>query len=106
MYIMKVFASGSCRLLVTINNGHDKVIPIHSMFYNFAGVNFLGKLHNSKQHIQFIKFIKDAIVMPADILPKFLTSYNSNPCDCVCEDLSLIPLHLFSFQTPIFTEKN
>ena len=73
---MKIFASGSCRLVTTINNGRGKVIPIHSLFTNFAGVNFLGKLHNTKQHIQFIKFIKDEITLPNDILSKFLVNVN------------------------------
>jgi hypothetical protein len=86
---MKLFASGSCRLVTTINNGYNKVIPIHSMFHNFAGINFLGKLHNTKQHIQFIKFIKDEISLPDDILPKFLTSYLNLG---VCEDKALLPL--------------
>jgi hypothetical protein len=86
---MNIFCSGSCRLLTTIHNGNDKIIPIHSLFYNFSGINFLGKLHNTKQHIQFIKFIKDEIIIPDDILPKFLTSYNSNTCGFTCEPLSL-----------------
>ena len=73
---MKVFCSGSCRLLTTIHNGHDKIDPIHSMFYNFVGINFLGKLHDTKQHIQFIQFIKGEIDIPPSILPLFLTSYN------------------------------
>ena len=90
---MKIFASGSCRLVTTINNGHDKVVPIHSMFYNFVGVNFLGKLHNTKQHIQFIKFIKDEITLPDDILSKFLTSYGGFGGSLLeCEDKSLLPL--------------
>lgn len=72
---MKIFSSGSCRLVITINNGYDKVFPIHSMFSNSIGLNFLGKLYNTKQHIQFIKFIKDEIIIPDDILPKFLSSY-------------------------------
>lgn len=76
---MKIFSSGSCRLVTTINNGYDKVVPIHSMFHNFVGINFLGKLHNTKQHIQFIKFIKDEITLPDDILSKFLTSYSDLP---------------------------
>ena len=87
--IPKIFASGSCRLVTAINNGYNKVIPIHSMFNNFFGINFLGKLHNTKQHIQFIKFIKDEIIIPDDILQKFLTSYNSYDG---CEDLSLLPI--------------
>jgi hypothetical protein len=90
---MKIFASGSCRLVTTISNGHDKVIPIHSMFHNFVGINFLGKLHNTKQHIQFIKYIKDEIIIPNDILSKFLTSYGgySGNFDG-CEDVLLVPI--------------
>lgn len=86
---MKIFSSGSCRLVITINNGYGKVVPIHSMFHNFVGINFLGKLHNTKQHIQFIKFIKDEIILPDDILSKFLTSYSTIGG---CEDKSLLPL--------------
>jgi hypothetical protein len=88
--MIKIFASGSCRLVTTINNGYNKIIPIHSMFYNFVGINFLGKLHNSKQHIQFIKYIKDEIILPDYILPNFLTSYR-NHWNC-CEDFSLLPI--------------
>jgi len=89
---MKIFASGSCRLLTTISNGHDKVTPIHSLFYNFSGINFFGKLHNSKQHIQLIKFLKDEIIIPDDILPKFLTSYNNRIKIWKCDDLSTVPI--------------
>ena len=73
---MKVFASGSCRLLTTMKDGYGKVDMIHSMSGSLAGNNFLGKLHNTKQHIQFIKFIRDNITIPPDILFKFLTSYS------------------------------
>jgi len=38
---MKVFSSGSCRLLTTLYDGYGKVKPIHSMFRNFMGINFL-----------------------------------------------------------------
>ena len=86
---MKIFSSGSCRLVRTIHNGYDKVVPIHSMFRNFFGINFLGKLHNTKQHIQFVKFIKDEIILPGDILSKFLTSYSNR---VGCEDKSLLQL--------------
>lgn len=54
---MKVFCSGSCRVLISIGDGRNKIDPMHSLFYNFVGVNFLGKLHNSKQNLQFIKYI-------------------------------------------------
>lgn len=90
---MKIFSSGSCRLVTTINNGYDKVVPIHSMFHNFVGINFLGKLHNTKQHIQFIKFIKDEIILPDDILSKFLISYGGYHGDfSLCDDKSLLQL--------------
>jgi len=88
---MKVFSSGSCRLVTTINHGWDKITPIHSMFYNFNGINFLGKLHNTKQHIQFLKFIKDEITIPDNILPQFLTSYNEHTCGTHCEPIILLP---------------
>lgn len=87
---MKVFVSGSCRLLSTINTGYNKFIPIHSLFYSFVGINFLGKLHNTKQHIQFIKYINDEITLPNDILSKFLTSHGGYNGDFSnCEDTSL-----------------
>jgi hypothetical protein len=89
---MKIFVSGSCRIVTTINDGRDKVVPIHSMFHNFTGINFLGKLHNTKQQIQFIKFIKDEISIPDYILPQFLTSYKKTSHGVECDDLSLIPM--------------
>ena len=97
---MKVFSSGSCRLVTTINNGYNKVVPIHSMFQNFVGINFLGKLHNTKQHIQFIKFIKYEIVIPNHILKKFLTSYGGfNHSFALCEDISLLPIKKENIKT-------
>ena len=71
---MKVFASGSCRLVTSINDGRGKIEPIHSMFHNFVGINFLGKLHNAKQHIQFVRWLKDEMEIPQNILFSFLTS--------------------------------
>ena len=87
---MKIFVSGSCRLLTSIHDGRNKVNPIHTMFHNFTGINFLGKLHNIKQHIQFIKFIKDEISIPDYIFPKFFTSYNEYCMGHKCDDLSLL----------------
>ena len=91
--IPKVFASGSCRLVRVIDNGYSKIEPIHSMFTNFYGINFLGKLHNVKQHIQFIKFIKDDIIIPPNILRSFLTSYGTyNGSESEMENKELLPL--------------
>lgn len=72
---MKVFCSGSCRLMTSMRDGYGKVEPIHSMFHNFVGKNFLGKLHNIKQHIQFIQWLNNEIEIPEHILCCFLTSY-------------------------------
>jgi hypothetical protein len=73
---MKIFSSGSCRLLKAINTGFDKVIPIHSSFWNLVGINFLGTMHNTSQHIQFIKYIKDEIFLPDSVLNYFLTTHH------------------------------
>jgi hypothetical protein len=93
---MKLFASGSCRLLTSLSKGTSDVIPIHSMFSNFIGINFLGKLHNTRQHIQFIKYIKGELVIHDSILPLFLTSYNNYHYTCgrKCEDLALLPIKI------------
>ena len=77
---IKVFISGSCRIMAVIGTGKDIFEPIHSMLddfngSNFFGINFLGKFHNTKQHIQFIKWIKDEIVIPDNILTQFMTVY-------------------------------
>jgi len=73
------------------------------MFRNFTGINFLGKLHNTKQHIQFLKYIRGEINIPDSILPKFLTSYNAYHYTCgrKCEDFSLLPLKKDSIQTQL-----
>jgi len=100
---MKVFNSGSCRILISMGDGRNKIDPIHSLFYNFVGVNFLGKLHNSKQHIQFIKYILGDISIPSYILPGFLTSYNYTSCGHICESIELIPEKLDSIKSQFFS---
>ena len=71
-----VYASGSCRLLESLGNGRDRLEPIHSKFYHLHGINFLGKLHNVKQHIQMIRFFRGELDIPLPILQSFLTAYN------------------------------
>jgi len=95
-----VFCSGSCRLLTSIYDGRGKVIPIHSMFRNFTGINFLGKLHNTKQHIQFLKFVLGKITIPENILKMFLISYAENVKNTVgnCEPRDLIPIKIKSIR--------
>jgi len=56
------------------------------------GINFLGKLHNTKQHIQFLQFIKGEIDI-SSILPHFLTSYNPSKWQSwnTFENVELLP---------------
>lgn len=49
----------------------------HCMSHNFVGTNFLTKLHNTRQHIQFVKFITGEATPPSPILPRFLTTMNA-----------------------------
>lgn len=74
---MKVFSSGSCRLLTALQNGRGKIEPIHSIICNITGINTLGMLHNIKQHIQFIKWLKHDLYIPESILSLFLLSYRT-----------------------------
>jgi len=73
---MKVFASGTANILQAISSGYHKIIPIHSLYFNYVGVNFLGLFNNIKQHIQFIKFIKGEITIPNELLPEIFAAYN------------------------------
>jgi len=89
----KVFASGSCRLLMSLKDGCNSIQLLHGMTHLFQGPNFLGKLHNIKQHIQFIKFLKGELELPQYILNGFLTSYRKGidlPW-CPYDDIQLIP---------------
>jgi hypothetical protein len=90
---MKVFCSGSCRLLNVIRNTED-IETLHSLENPaFKGINFMGKLHNTKCHIQFIKFIKGLIELSEENLENFLTAYNYNKYKSIryIEELSTIP---------------
>lgn len=76
---MFIFSSGTCRLLKTIFDGRKEVISLHS-FTNidnkFDGPNFLGKQKSSRDHIQFIKFIKNLIKLPEDIKKDFFSAFS------------------------------
>ena len=72
----KIFISGSCRLLSSFGYEYNnKVYALNSMDNNFIGNNFMGKLHDIEQHIQFIKYLKNEITIPKKILSLFLTTY-------------------------------
>jgi len=92
----KVFASGSCRLLNPLGKGLHVIESIHALFDNdLAGINFIGKLHDIQQHIQFVKFIKNYPndIPPPHILKKFLTSYNVDKWNQirVFDEINLMP---------------
>lgn len=70
-----IFSSGSCRLLLSITDGREIVRPIHVLFRYWEGINFLGKLHNTKQHLQFLRWLKGE-QLPPDILSGFLTTFS------------------------------
>lgn len=73
---MSIFSSGSCRLLNSMDLA--KARSIHTVSYGFKGdINFLGKLHTTKQHIQFIKYLRNEMCIPKYILPLFLSNYNN-----------------------------
>lgn len=73
----KVFGSGTCRLLQTLNNGTHNLNPIHTFQgHHFNGINFMGKQKNSRNHIQFLKYIKKEIELPEDIKNDFFSAFH------------------------------
>ena len=74
---MKIFSSGSCRLLMSLYNGKDKIDLIHGGGNWFLDVIYLGIIYNVYQHIQFIKWILDDIELPYYVLKRFL-NYDDN----------------------------
>lgn len=100
---MKIFCSGSCRLLAAIRN--TKEIEIMHSFEepNFKGINFLGKFHDTKSHIQFIKFIKGDIKLDDESLKNFFTAYNVEKWENArfFEPINTIPLKLFNLKKEI-----
>lgn len=100
---MKIFCSGSCRLLSTIRNTLD-IETIHSLEeHYFKGINFLGKFHDTKSHIQFIKFIKGEVQLDAENLKNFFTAYNNDKWQNIryFENLNTIPLKLHNLKKEI-----
>ncbi len=75
--LSRVFASGGKRLLRCIDNGNNTVHPIHAQLSDTTGMNFMGNLTNSKQHIQFLKYIRGECSIPDTILPLFLKAYKN-----------------------------
>jgi len=73
---MKVFASGSCRIVSLVHDGWDLINPIHSWIGYYDSINYLSFYHNSKQHIQFIKYIKNLIDIPDDCINNIMIGGN------------------------------
>ena len=72
---MLIFASGSCRVLSPIYHIKDVEI-IHGIRNGYYGEDSAGYLFNIKQHIQFLKFIKNETELPDHIKRCFLTTYS------------------------------
>jgi hypothetical protein len=97
---MKIFASGSCRLLNAIKNT-DKIEVLHNLTEpHFSGTNFMGKFHDTKSHIQFINFIKGDIKLEDDVLERFFTCYNIKRFknSKVFEPLDIIPTKIINIR--------
>jgi hypothetical protein len=100
---LKVFCSGSCRLLSTIKNT-ETIETIHSLEEpNFKGINFLGKFHDTKSHIQFIKFIKGEIQLDDENLKNFFTAYNDKKWEHIrfFEPKNIIPIKVNNLKKEI-----
>lgn len=78
---IKVFASGSCRILQSLDKeqNNNKIEYIHTLksANHYLGKNFIGKMHTINQHIQLIKYLTNTIEIPRNILSYFLSTYNS-----------------------------
>lgn len=79
----KYLGIGSCRILTPLFYLNNKDRIIYNTLENwyvkpcFTGNHFLGKLHNTKEIIQFIRLIKGDITLPTEVLSLFLTSFSS-----------------------------
>ncbi len=68
---MKIFTSGSCRIL-QLYNELKNIVFVHSL-----PETYMTKIHNIKQHIQFILFIKKQIDLPQDIIGQFIELFSN-----------------------------
>lgn len=74
---LRVFASGSCRILTALSDGRGKIEHFHSDLKLFKEPGHFDRLHNTKQHIQYIEWMFDKIDIPNSALKEFLSSYNN-----------------------------
>lgn len=86
---LRIFASGSCRVLTSLFNSHDKIETLHSIVKLFECTPYFGRLHDTKQHIQFIEWIFNRIDIPENILNEFLTSYSITRLNCKIDTNSI-----------------
>lgn len=86
-----ILGLGSCRILTPLFKLFkvNKNLIVHNCLENFfekqtfTGNNFLGKLHNSKEIIQFLKLIQNKITLSNKIMSLFLTSFSNFRCPSV-----------------------
>jgi len=101
---LKIFCSGSCRLLTTFAN-RTNIDAIHTLYGPyFEGTNFMGKFHDTKQHIQFIKYIKGIKDFNSDdITKRILTCYNYTKWTKhgIFEALDTIPQKIINLRSQI-----
>lgn len=74
---MKVFTSGSCRIVSVLNNGYNLVNVVHTWIGYNTSINFLSFYHNTKQHIQFIRYIRKEIEIPDNIINNCMIGGNN-----------------------------
>jgi hypothetical protein len=100
---MKVFCSGSCRLLTTFANrtNVDAIQTLYGPY--FDGKNFIAKYHDTKQHVQFIRFLRGELEFDDDIKPRILTCYNFKKWNRhgILESMHSIPEKLNSLKNQI-----
>lgn len=93
--VIKVFSSGTKRLLQPIERGN----PVRITAVHTNQTNFLGYLKNTEQHIQLIKLLNNQITVPDEILSRFIDNNNDfinnikqviNDCDVYIFEISSI----------------
>lgn len=90
--IKKILGIGSCRLLTPLYLLNSENVQVYNSLKNwfiensFQGCNFLGKLHNTKEVIQFIELVLGKISLSDEILSLYLTSFSNYRCPTVLRE--------------------
>lgn len=109
--MLPVFSSGSIRLLSTISGGNHCVAPIHSIMKPCYGPNFVSHFVNIKQHIQFMRLIRNELELDDALAEKCLTgaaekcadaAAQFEPADMIADKLTAIRKALETCEQFIF----